>query len=234
MTMNLSPAQPAPENFLAVIPAFNESRNIARTVILACQFLPVVVVDDGSKDDTALLAEQAGARVIRQVPNQGKGAALVAGFKFALAQGCKAVISLDADGQHDPHEIPGFLAEYHRHPAGLIIGQREFKQMPFRRRLPNMLGKALFSWAVGQEIQDNQSGYRMIRADLMEVMAGIPERGFEFEVAMIVEALKHGLGLGWVPIRTIYAGEKSHIHPFRHLLNFFRVSLAARKRMHEQ
>lgn len=218
---------------LCLIPAFNEAAHIKNVVAQASAFLPVLVVDDGSRDDTALLAEQAGAQVLRQVPNQGKGAALIAGFKAALQGGYEAVLTLDADGQHDPQEIPKFLEEARRKPAGLIIGQRDYRQMPLRRRLPNTLGKAFFSWAVGEEILDNQSGYRLIRSDLLEAMLANPEHGFEFEVAMIVECLKHGLGLGWVPIRTIYADEKSHIHPLHHLKHFVRVSLAARRRLRQ-
>lgn len=216
---------------LCLIPAYNESDHIVSVVKSASQFLPVIVVDDGSSDDTTSLAEQAGAWVIRHSVNQGKGAALITGFRAALERGCAAVITLDADGQHDPREIPKFIAEFERQPAGLIIGQRDFSKMPLRRRLPNTFGKLVFSWAVGQEIRDNQSGYRLISTDLLAVMLSNPEHGFEFEVAMIVECLRHRLGLGWVPIRTIYAGEKSHIHPWKHVKNFIRVSLAARKMM---
>lgn len=218
---------------LCLIPAYNEAAHISGVVAQARQFLPVLVVDDGSSDDTAVLAEQSGAEVLRQVPNQGKGAALMAGFKIALARGYSAVLTLDADGQHDPLEIPKFLAEAERAAAGLIIGKRDFSQMPFRRRLPNTLGKAFFSWAVGQEILDNQSGYRLIRRDVLEAMLANPEHGFEFEVAMIVECLKRHLGLGWVSIRTIYADEKSHIRPLPHLIQFMRVCLQARQQMRQ-
>lgn len=219
------------EHIICLIPAFNEADQISSVIKCASQFLPVIVVDDGSSDDTVVLAEQAGAEVIRHTVNQGKGAALLTGFRAALERGCAAVITLDADGQHDPREIPKFIAEFERQPAGLIIGQRDFSKMPQRRRLPNTFGKWLFSWAVGQPIHDNQSGYRLIGADLISALLSNPEHGFEFEVAMIVECLRHRYGLGWVPIRTIYAGEKSHIHPIRHLKNFIRVSLAARKMM---
>lgn len=214
-----------------LVSAYNESDHIASVVKSASQVLPVLVVDDGSSDETRALAAQAGATVIPHPTNLGKGAALVTGFRAALERGCAAVVTLDADGQHDPREIPKFIAEFERQPAGLIIGQRDFSKMPLRRRLPNTFGKWFFSWAVGQNIHDNQSGYRLVTADLMKIMLSNHEQGFEFEVAMIVECLRHRLGLGWVPIRTIYAGEKSHIHPWRHLKNFVRVSVAARKMM---
>ena len=99
---------------LALIPAHDEAARIASVVERATRHVPVLVVDDGSTDDTAAIAEAAGARVIRQSPNQGKGAALRAGFAAALADGIEAVITLDGDGQHDPAEIPAFLGAYAR------------------------------------------------------------------------------------------------------------------------
>jgi glycosyltransferase involved in cell wall biosynthesis len=215
-----------------LIPAYNEQAYIAAVVTAARQFLPVLVVDDGSRDQTALLAEEAGAEVLRQMSNQGKGAALTAGFRHCLAAGCSAVITLDGDGQHDPLEIPRFLAYAAGHLDGLVIGMRDYGKMPLRRRIPNLLGRMLFSLAVGQFIPDNQSGYRLVRRALIERMLENSESGFEFEVDMITLCLKHRLGLGWVPIRTIYAGEKSHIRAWPHLKNFLRISAKAWRSMH--
>jgi glycosyltransferase involved in cell wall biosynthesis len=217
---------------LCLIPAYNEQAHITTVVSEAIQYLPVLVVDDGSRDQTANLAEQAGACVLRLVPNQGKGAALTAGFRQCLAEGYEAVLTLDGDGQHDPAEIPLFLAAYQQKPSGLIIGQRDYQKMPFRRRFPNTLGRLLFSMAVGQHIPDNQSGYRLISRQLIEKLLENKESGFEFEVDMITQCLKHRMGLAWVPIRTIYAGEASHIRPLPHLLHFIRITLKAWRSMH--
>jgi len=223
-----------PQTTIALIPAFNEQAHIAAVVTAVRQFLPVLVVDDGSRDQTALLAEQAGSNVLRQTHNQGKGAALIAGFQYCLAAGCTAVITLDGDGQHDPQEIPLFLDYAAQHPSALVIGQREYSQMPLRRQLPNRLGRLLFSLAVGQDIPDNQSGYRLITRPLIERLLQNPESGFEFEVDMITLCLKYRLGLGWVPIRTIYAGETSHIRPLHHLVHFLRISAKAWRSMHSK
>ena len=182
----------------------------------ALRHLPVVVVDDGSTDDTATQAEAAGATVIRQVPNQGKGAALRAGFRHALDRGADAVVTLDADGQHDPDEIPAFLAAFERDRPELVIGRRDFSQMPPVRRLSNTLGGWVFSAAVGRGVPDNQSGYRLIGRRLMRALLDSDESGFEFEVEMIARCIALGLPIAWVPIRTIYAGEPSHIRPWRH------------------
>lgn len=218
-------------DFLALIPAFNEALHIEAVVTGARVHLPVLVVDDGSHDDTGPKAESAGARVLRQAPNQGKGAALRAGFRFALDQGYRGALTLDADGQHDPAEIPLFLDHHLRTDADLIIGARDFSQMPLVRRISNTFGRWSFSWALGQPDRDNQSGYRLISRRLMESMLSSPEGGFEFEVDMIVICVENGYRLEWVPIRTIYAGERSHINPVKHTLNYFRMVWQTRQRM---
>lgn len=218
-----------PDPLLAVIPAYQEGPRIAAVVEASRRYLPVVVVDDGSTDDTAERAAAAGAHVIRQVPNQGKGAALRAGFRYALETGAVAVVTLDADGQHDPAEIPGFLHAFEASRPELIIGQRDFREMPLVRRLSNTLGGAVFSAAVGRSVPDNQSGYRLIGRQLMSALLDSDEHGFEFEVEMIAHAISLGLPVAWVPIRTIYAGEPSHIRPWQHFTSFLRVSRDARR-----
>jgi glycosyltransferase involved in cell wall biosynthesis len=226
-------ADPLAPRVLALIPAYDEGRGIALVVREAARHLPVVVVDDGSTDDTAEQAESAGAHVLRQVPNQGKGAALRAGFRHALELGVDAVVTLDADGQHDPAEIPRFLEAFDGDPAPeLIVGRRNFRRMPPSRRLANLLGRRLFSWAVGRDIPDNQSGYRLIGRRLMADTIGSREGGFEFEIEMIATCLRRGYGLAWVPIRTIYGGT-SHIRPVHHLRHFIRATRAARRAMRE-
>ncbi len=219
------------QNGFVLIPAHNEAAHIAAVVRAAAAYLPVLVVDDGSGDGTACAAEEAGAQVIAHAVNQGKGAALRSGFRAALEQGCDFVITLDADGQHDPAEIPAFLEAYAATQTDLIIGRRDFRQMPFIRRLSNTLGTLLFSWAVGRRIPDNQSGYRLIRRRLLEMEAVLQstESGFEFEVEMIALAIKEGLSIEWVPIKTIYRDEKSHIKAWKHLKKFIQITLRARK-----
>jgi glycosyltransferase involved in cell wall biosynthesis len=214
---------------LVVIPAYNEERSVASVVCSALAYLPVMVVDDGSADDTARQARLAGAAVLSNRKNQGKGAALVAGFKQAVEQGYDFVITLDADGQHDPDEIPSFLQEYYASQPDLIIGKRDFSLMPPVRRISNTLGARLFSWAAGKRIPDNQSGYRLISRRLLEVLCEPGESGFEFEMEMIVRCLLKAYKIAWVPIRTIYGDEKSHIHPLRHVVKFLQVSLRTQR-----
>lgn len=216
---------------LAVIPAYNESQHIAQVVKVVKHYLPVLVVDDGSVDETDHQASMAGAEVLRQVPNQGKGAALRLGFRKAIDQGYEAVITLDGDGQHDPEEIGKFLEAYSEGEADLVIGMRNFSKMPRSRRLANTLGRWLISWAMGQPIPDNQSGYRLLSRRLMKMLLDSKEQGYEFEVEMLAACLKNNFRLKWVPISTIYAGETSHIHPIKHIANYLRIVWKIRKMM---
>ncbi len=213
---------------IALIPAYNAAHLVAPVIEEARRHLPVVVVDDGSSDDTAAVAEAAGARVIRQVPNQGKGAALKAGFRHALAEGAQAVVTLDADGQHDPAEIPKLLEAWRRDRPEMVVGARDYAQMPFVRRISNKVGRRSIEWALGADVADNQSGYRIISRRLMQTMLESEESGFEFEVWMIVLCVRNGWKMSWVPIRTIYGDQGSHIKPFDHVKGYVRTISAIR------
>lgn len=216
---------------LALIPAYNEAERVGAVIEGAKQHLPVLCVDDGSADDTAKVAEAAGAEVLVQNPNAGKGMALRAGFRWAMEQGYDAVLTLDADGQHLPEEIPRFLEAYRRDRPDLIIGARDFSNMPFVRRMSNTIGRKSFSWALGAEIRDNQSGYRLITTRLMKDLFEGEEAGFEFEVEMIVICVRGGYKLGWVPISTIYLDDrKSHINPIEHVVKFYSLVWRTRQR----
>jgi glycosyltransferase involved in cell wall biosynthesis len=215
---------------VALIPGFNEAPRIGAVVEAARAHLPVIVVDDGSSDGTAEAARAAGATVIEQRPNQGKGAALRAGFRRALDDGAEAILTLDADGQHDPAEIPAFLAAGAVEPRpDLVIGRRNFRAMPAVRRMSNVIGGRAFSWAVGREIPDNQSGYRLVSRRLAEATLASDEPGFAFEVEQITSCIRMGGTIAWVPIRTIYAGAPSHIRPLAHLREFVRIVRQARR-----
>ena len=209
---------------LALIPAYNEEARVKKVIEGAAAWLPVLVVDDGSSDQTSQVAKDAGAYVIRQEPNQGKGAAILNGFAYALENGYDAVITLDADGQHDTAEIPLFLAEYERTKADLIIGERDFRKMPFPRGMTNQIGTWAFSNALGQFVPDNQSGYRLHSRRLVDDSLASGEHGFEFEVEIIVRCVLHGYKISWVPIKTIYNEvQNSKISPVKHVWRFFRL-----------
>jgi len=216
---------------VALIPAHDEEPRIGAVVETAIRHLPVIVVDDGSTDGTGAVARAVGATVIDQRPNQGKGAALRTGFRRALDDGAEAILTLDADGQHDPAEIPAFLAAWDaaRRQPELVIGRRNFRAMPPLRRLSNVLGGRAFSWAVGRDIPDNQSGYRLVSRRLAEATLASDEPGFAFEVEQITTCIRLGGSIAWVSIRTIYAGAPSHIRPVAHLREFIRIVRQARR-----
>ena len=214
---------------LAIIPAYNEGQRIAPVVAETARRLQVCVIDDGSSDNTSAAAKESGAEVILLPYNQGKGAALKEGFRFAVEEGYEAVISLDADGQHDPSEIPKFLHLYRERKPELIIGARNFREMPPVRRAANWLGRKSLSWAMGRNILDNQSGFRCISRALMQDMVNSSQGGFEFEVEMILVCVQRGYNLEWVEIKTIYAGESSHINPVTHFVNYVKLVIRTRR-----
>lgn len=246
---------------LAIVPAHNEGPRIGAVVrALVAQGLPVLVVDDGSSDDTADAARAAGARVLSLTPNRGKGAALKAAFREALDEAAPAdravwaehagtarekgtaagatrwdaFLTLDGDGQHDPAEAEGFVGAWSTTGADLVVGAREYRNMPPVRWFTNSVSRLLFSWAVGEKIPDNQSGYRLRSRRLAEAALTSPEKGFAFEVEEIAICVGRGYGLVWLPIKTIYGTEVSDIKPWSHFLGFVRVTRRARRRVRQE
>jgi glycosyltransferase involved in cell wall biosynthesis len=205
---------------LALIPAWNEATRIGPIVEATLAHLPVLVVDDGSHDDTSAVAKAAGAAVARHPQNQGKGVALMNGFEWALEREYEAVVTLDADGQHDPADIPKFLAAYDAGAGDLIIGRRDFGQMPFPRGHTNPFGSWLLSLALETRIYDNQSGFRLHSRRFLEKL-DLTTTGFELEVEVIIQAVCRGIPIGWVDIRTIYnIGKVSYFHPLKDSARF--------------
>jgi glycosyltransferase involved in cell wall biosynthesis len=214
---------------VALIPAYNAEAFVGEVIRRAMSHVPVIAVNDGSGDRTLAVLTATGATVIDQQPNQGKGVALQRGFGAALELGAAAVITLDADGQHDPSEIPLFVDKFRVTAADLIIGERDFSQMPLVRRASNTIGRLAFSWAMRRRVRDNQSGYRLLSRRLMEAVLKSGERGFEFEMDMIVICVKRGWPIEGVPVRTIYGDETSNIKPLQHVVHFFRMVRQARR-----
>lgn len=208
---------------LALIPAWNEAAHLGPVAEATVKQLPLLLVDDGSTDDTPRLASDAGATVIRHNSNQGKGQALVTGFEWGMRQGYEAVLSLDADGQHDPAEIGKFLAAHQSDDSDLIIGRRNFQRMPFPNRLSNPIGSFLLSLALKKRIYDDQCGYRLYTRRLLESLE-LTSTGFELEVEVIVQAVCLGMRIQWIEIRTIYGtGKVSYFHPWHDTLRFLRM-----------
>ena len=218
-------------NLFVIIPAYNAENTISRVIHGCLSFVPrenIIVVDDGSTDNTRNLVEQLGATIIVHDKNRGKGAALRSGFSAALKYGCDAVITLDADLQHDPTYIAMFLDMIKkREEWGIIIGTRwrSGSKMPLDRRVSNKLTSFLISIRTGQKISDSQSGYRFITRELLEKVV-TNEKGFMAETEILIRASSKGFKIGTLHIPTIYEGGGSHISKLTNTIEF--ISLYVR------
>ena len=212
---------------IIVIPAYKAEATIDKVVRGAKRHgLPVVVIDDGSDDRTGQLAEQAGATVLRHAGNRGKGAALQTGFAYALERGADAVLTLDADGQHDTDEIPELVAVARAAPGSLVIGVRSFdpRLMPRRSRIGNQISTFFISRFAHRRHSDTQSGFRLYPRRLLS--APLTTRRFDTETELLLWAAKLGVPLREVPIQTIYPSSSSgerHTTHFRNWEDTLRV-----------
>ena len=215
-----------------IVPAYQEERRIASVVKAIKAHCPnVVVIDDGSTDRTSAEAEGAGATVLKHDRNQGKGTALNTGFKYAIDQGFDLVITMDADGQHSPEEIPKFLDAYIRTGIPVLVGNRMADQatMPTIRRLTNQFMSWLLTRFMGQYVPDTQCGYRLYRSDVIPFVSAQSE-GYAAESEILIHIARRGIRIDSVRIATIYGDEQSKIHPFRDTLRFFDMMWCLRKR----
>ena len=208
-------------NVVAVIPAYNEERFIGSIVIQTNKLVnTVIVVDDGSNDETATIASDAGASVIQLGENQGKGKALNVGFKKALELKPDVVVTLDADGQHLPSELPSLVLPILNDEADFVIGSRYLEdksQVPKHRiwghKLFNMVTKA----TSGTGATDSQSGYRAFSPRALEKIF-FSSAGFSVESEMQFIAKEYGLQVKEVPI-TIYYKDAPKRSVWKHGLN---------------
>jgi glycosyltransferase involved in cell wall biosynthesis len=208
----------------AVIPCFNEGPGIAALVSALRQQVPVVlVVDDGSTDDTALLARDAGATVIRHERNCGKGAALRTGLSHLCRQGFAWAVTLDGDGQHTPKDLPALLRCAEKTGASLVIGNRmeDAQAMPWLRRMANWWMSRRLSRLAGRHLPDTQCGLRLIHLESWAALPLKTER-FEVESETLMAFLAAGRRVEFVPIQVINSRRKSRIHPVTDSLRWWR------------
>jgi glycosyltransferase involved in cell wall biosynthesis len=208
---------------LAVIPAYNEAPRIAAVVRgLIGIGLPVLVVDDGSRDHTARVAAAAGATVLRR-DNGGKGTAIITGCRWAVAGGWRRVLLIDGDGQHDPREAPILIAAG-RAGADLVIGRRSLRpgRQPLYRRCFNRLSSLLVTLVAGRQVRDSQSGFRFCDPRLLLALP-LSGRRYDLETEVCILSARAGLRLVEVPISVIYNDKVSGVHPLYDTLRFFRA-----------
>ena len=210
---------------VALIPSLNAERTLPRVLEEACkQIASVVVIDDGSSDRTSEVARDAGAIVLRHDVNRGKGGALKTGFAWALERGCEGVITLDADGQHLPGEIPKFVRERESSGADLIIGGRShlFGQMLPRRRNANRFSAWCISKCAGVHVPDSQSGFRFYSAELLRAFQ-LHTDGFDMESEVIVRAGRRGFRIVTIPIELGFVDGLSTSH-YKPLMDTLRIA----------
>ena len=209
-----------------VIPAYDCAETIGAVTAGARRFAAdVVVVSDGSHDDTAALARAAGGRVEELPSNRGKGVALRRGIDLALERGPGLLVLMDADGQHDPDDLPALIAAGRSGEYEMVVGSRlqDAASIPGARYWTNYIGSRALAWMTGYTLLDSQSGYRLLTADLARRM-NLRATGYAIETEMLIKAAKLGARLGHVRVRTIYNSETSHFRPFTDTI---RIILAA-------
>lgn len=215
-----------------LIPAFNEASHIGMVVKGAKQHVnAVVVIDDGSSDETAEIARAAGAVCLESRTNGGKAAALRIGIAYARAEQFTHVITLDGDGQHLPEDIPTMLRVAEESGADLVIGARPFRRadMPLSRYYSNTIGSRLASAMVGCEIRDSQSGFRLLRLDKLGGNSLRSSR-YEFEMEVLIKMARSGCSIAHAPIRMVYddGRARSKMKPIRDTVRICLWSLAFR------
>ena len=213
------------ESIGAIIPAYNAGETLAPLIEKVERQIPrknVIVVDDGSTDGTSQVCKEYVIHTVHHRTNNGKGAALKTGFAEAKKKGLAYVITIDADGQHDPSSIPDFIEYLSSHPKTLIIigKRRKFgTSMPFHRRSSNYLTSRILSYLTDQDILDAQCGYRLIAVRVFNEL-NLERDDFFLESEFIIKVSLKGIPIKWIPVATIYNRQKSSIKPLRDTVSF--------------
>ncbi len=208
-----------------LLPAYNESHRIGQVIQEASAFISdIVVIDDGSTDSTSTIAADSRAICLRHTPNRGKGFALRKGFAYALANNYDAVFTMDSDGQHAPADIPRFLEHFARTQPDILIGARVSARetMPLHRRINNAFISWVGSQLCGQTVPDFQSGYRLIRAAVLEQVQLETER-YETESELLIQSGRRGFRIESLPIAARYGDYRSDIKPLREIWLFTKL-----------
>ena len=216
----------------AIIPCFNGTATIAEVVRGVQAHLPtVIVVDDGSTDDTAERAAEAGAEIVRHATNRGKGAALRVGFQHLRDCGFAWALMLDGDGQHAPEDIPIFFRRAEETGAALVVGNRmgQANGMPWLRRRVNGLMSRQLSRLTGVSLADSQCGFRLANLAALAPLNLTADR-FEIESEMLVALIGNGQQVKFVQVQVIYKTNASEIHPVADTWRWLRWRLAQRRR----
>lgn len=211
-----------------ILPAYNAEVFLEKTLQAVLDIFPphkIIVVDDGSSDQTFIKAQASGVICVKHAQNLGKGSALMSGFSKAKSLGWEWTITLDADGQHSPGDLESFLTVTPQRQDALYVGKRKIlgTTMPFHRRLSNSLTTWIISKLAGQNVYDAQCGYRMYRLSAVNESAFPLEGRFEFEAKVLVLLSRQGFLIKPVDIATVYTDNGSHMRLVHDTLRFIRM-----------
>ena len=218
------------ENIGVLVPAYNAGNTLGSLIERLSPYVPtnnVLVVDDGSTDNTAAIGRQRGVRVLSLGKNRGKGAALSKGFEvWKNDPSFESIMTIDADLQHPPEKLPAFVEMKLQSGADIVVGARNRRgtNMPIHRRLSNTITSMLVSVRTGENILDSQCGFRLIGTHVLSAVS-LESNGYEAETEFLIKAVKKGFAVRFVPIETIYNGEKSHMTNWKTTINFIKILL---------
>lgn len=213
---------------VVVVPALNAGRSLSPLVRGLRQHLgagQILVVDDGSSDETPEVLAGAGVMSDRHGVTRGKGAALRTGFEWwKKRSGWQALVTLDADLQHRPEDLPAFIGRWHKGGCDIVVGRRERlgAGMPLTRVLSNTITSALVSARCSSPVVDTQCGYRLFSREVVEALH-FDANGFEAETEILIRAMLKGFRVDSVDIGTVYGNEKSHMTPWHTTKQFIAV-----------
>jgi glycosyltransferase involved in cell wall biosynthesis len=192
---------------IAVIPAYNEAERLTAVVEGTRKYVDqVIVVDDGSTDETAAIAQRAGATVVQHVENCGAGAATMTGIEAARAAGADIIVTLDADEQHDPRDIPALLQPVLGDRADIVFANRfgQRNRIPFVRRFFNTLGNLVTFATTGRWVNDSQCGFKILGPRAVREVQ-IRMSGYEFCTEIVRETVQRRWRIVEVPIKVLYS-----------------------------
>ena len=213
--------------YCIIIPTYNNCRtvaDVARRALEVCQ--DVIVVDDGSTDNTAEVLCGLDIKIITHDRNRGKGQALKTGLRYAGGKGFTHAVTIDADGQHFPEDIPVLMSASDMNPRNIIVGCRNLtiENKPRRNTFANRFSNFWFRLQTAQKVDDTQSGFRIYPFDSLYGLWLVTSR-YEAELELMVYAAWHGARVTGVPVRVLYQPEGERVSHFRPFWDFFRITV---------
>ena len=217
------------KNTAVVVPIYNSEKYLPELLTRIMEYFSlesIFAVNDASKDNSNIICKKVGVNLVNLKVNCGKGNALQIGFEAAIEEGYKFAFTIDSDLQHKPEDFPNFIQKQNELDLELVIGKRDFshQKMPFHRICSNTLTSWVVSRASKQKILDSQCGFRLYNLEIMEEMKFQTKR-YQFETEIILKIAKKNGKIDFIPIETIYDGQKSYISSMRDIKNFIKIVL---------